>query len=742
MSALRFLLILTLIGCADKSGSKVGASGTNGATEAASSETSGDSGSGSASGSHGSGRPALPTGVRPRVVLDGELIAQLKRAATKDTREWQGVKARCEIFASANKSAGYLGLQWLEATLSLSLCWHASGEERYAELAVRYLTAMLDDREVIGDGKGGDNEVRRNSGFPIRAHGVGAALGFDWLYNAKTMTPALRKKIGARLEAWLSWYGKDGYLNDNAFANYFWGYMSSLALAGLALDGEDEAAGQWFARTSELLEKTVIPGFGNQLSGGTWLEGWQYGPLVAVNLSLIVRGFQTSKGIDFSPRFPWFGEMVRAQLHRLHPNRESGYANGTHASKPVAPNSTPLEAAVFFLADSQPAEAAKARFIIKKLLPRAPSKYRWFTLLSSLTGSDQLDPIVGEALSLHLTGPGLTYSRSSWDRRAVWTSLQAGAKIAVDHQHNDQGHFELWRGADALFVDGGDGEAFATINHNTLLIDDAKRTINYSPNQGVWAKDSRTVGYVDDGHSVVVLADLAGAWDPKCALRGCKQRTVKKAIRTYIYLRPNVLVIDDQVSVEKKSDLVTWAAHSRVAPKLRGGHAVVELGSSRADLFALLPTKAKLRAPKEPTSSETHVYRRNGPLGDVWRLEIPGNSGTTKHHFRVWMTAANRGAASRAPTEAVEDSRVTVSGGSGGGKVAVLFADGSGGRAAASANGRLVAVGLEPKKKYAVKISSKGAVCSVAIKAAADGATLASAAGSISLAFKGCELAP
>lgn len=686
--------------------------------------------------------------VRPRIVLDGDTLAALKKAAAAESPAFKTLRERCRVFSSGDKSSGYLGLQWAEAVISLTLCWHATEEERYADLAVRYLTALIDDREAIGDGKGGDKEVRRNSGYPIRAHGVGAALGYDWLYKAKAMTPALRQRIASRLKAWLDWYAKDGYLNDNPFANYFWGYMGSLALAGLALDGESDYAAGWLADATKILELKVIPGFAEKLSGGTWAEGWQYGPLVAVSLSLVVRGFATARDVDYADKLPWFREIIRSQLHRMHPPRETSYSNGTHRVKPSLPNPTPLQAAIFMLGSSEPERAAEARYIEKKLLPRLPAKYPWFALLASLSGNDQSDPLDDEPLSYHLAGPGLTFARSSWDRRAVWTSFQAGAKIAVDHQHNDQGHFELWRGADALFVDGGDTEAFATINHNTLLVDDAGRTLNYSPNQGVWARDSRTVGYSDDGRAVVVVGDLAGAWDPKCALRGCKERTVKRARRTWIYVRPNVLVIDDSVEVESERDRVSWAVHVRAKPTIKGSSAAVEVGGSRADLAVLLPTGARLRAPKEPTTSDNHIYRRNLPRGDVWRIEIPSKSGAREREFRVWMGAANRGA-EQAPARSRPGKGFESVLGSGLDRdVAVLFAKTKkGGEGMAFPGSVVVAVGLEAKAKYNLSstlrprqgVRGESDTCSVKIVPSARGNLLASDAGSISVLLDACK---
>ena len=113
----------------------------------------------------------------------------------------------------------------------------------------------------------------------------------------------------------------------------------------------------------------------------------------------------------------------------------------------------------------------------------------------------------------------------------------------------------------------------------------------------------------DDSRVVVAVGDLASAWDPKCAERGCDRRTVNKALRTFVFVRPNVLVIDDRIEVASDKDLVTWAAHMRAAPAISGLRAGVENGGSRADLTILAPAGVRLRAPKEPTSSETHVYR-------------------------------------------------------------------------------------------------------------------------------------
>ena len=89
--------------------------------------------------------------------------------------------------------------------------------------------------------------VESDSGYAIRSYGVYTALAYDWLHDAPGMTPALRQKMVERLRVWIPWYQEKGYLRDNPFANYFWGYFTALNLAALATAGENPDADDWLA---------------------------------------------------------------------------------------------------------------------------------------------------------------------------------------------------------------------------------------------------------------------------------------------------------------------------------------------------------------------------------------------------------------------------------------------------------------------------------------------------------------
>ena len=118
-----------------------------------------------------------------RIVIDARTLAQLRDSARRHTQAWRYTSARCDEAISEPRDSGYQGFEWADAVASLALCWHATGESRYATSAVSYLAALLDDRFKIGDGKGGATVVTHDFGIRhshvrrIRCAGIRLAAG-------------------------------------------------------------------------------------------------------------------------------------------------------------------------------------------------------------------------------------------------------------------------------------------------------------------------------------------------------------------------------------------------------------------------------------------------------------------------------------------------------------------------------------------------------------------------------------
>jgi hypothetical protein len=673
--------------------------------------------------------PAAPGSSACRILLDQKALERLRESARSQTPAFAVAKARADAFLDKPSESGYQGFEWADAVASTALLWHATSEPRYAEGALKYLSALLDDRLVLGDGKGGSDVVRHDSGYGMRTFGAYTALAYDWLRAAPGMNDALRGRMRQRLGEWIAWYQKDGYLRDRPTANYYWGYLTALGFAGLAAAGDDAAAGEWLKLAQNELSSKVLPTFRDELRGGGWPEGWQYGEYTSVEIALLAKAFRTGANVDVVSKLPWLGQTVTHHVHALLPDEKSVYDGGTWGEHPARPSGLGLAAIALALDGVDDARAAEARWLRAHALPPLTREQAWLGLLADSPGASQRSPREGAPTSLHLPGQGLSFARSDWSKDAVWVSLQAGPRLAEDHQDADQGHFAFVRGADHLLVDGGGSEGSATINHNTLLIDDDGKNMNYPPNQGVWGAKVKTTRFGDDGVAVVAVGEIGEAYAPKCASTGCSKRSVERLTRSLVYVRPALLVIDDRVLLDSGDFGATWAAHVTQSPKLDGSQVSAVIGSSRVELRTLLPERATLSAPREPTPSGEGSHRLNQPWGPMWRIEVASPRGERERSFLHVINALPATAPPASVERLVGEQLHGGASRSEGRSVAVLFA-GTKGEGTVSLGGPrdvVVIAGLEPGRRYAVAVGAGD--CSLRLGASHNGSDPAATSG-------------
>jgi hypothetical protein len=654
---------------------------------------------------------SAPTGTSHRILLDARTLDRLKESARLKTKSFGFVMARADEVVDKTIASGYQGFEWADAIANASLAWHATGDERYASRALVYLGALLDDRFVVGDRKGGADVVTYDSGYGIRTFAAYSALGYDWLRRAPGMDAALRGRILERLESWLSWYERDGYLRDRPTANYYWGYLTARCFAGLAASGESPAADGWLRVCRDELSTKVLPLFREELRGGGWPEGGQYGDYTTAEIALVSQALRTGAGLEVAKHLPWLEQTVTHHVHALLPDERSVYDGGTWGEHPARPSGLAMAAASIALEGVNDTRAAEARWLTAHALPPLRRERAWVGLLADRPGAPERSPRAGAPTSQFVPGMGLTFVRSDWSKEAVWASFQAGPRLAEDHQDADQGHFELARGSDLLLVDGGGSEGSATINHNTLLIDDGGRNLNYAPNQGVWGKTVKTTRFGDDGVVAVAVGDIGEAYAPSCARDGCTKRTVERLIRTFVAVRPSLLVVHDDVAVDRADVGVTWAAHVTVQPNVAGNLMSAVVGASRVDVRTVLPNEARPAVLREPTPSGEGWLRRNQPWGPMWRSEVASPRQERRREFLHFIAT---GPADATPATADLVSGKGLRGAAGrmdGRRVVVLVAaDGENDRSIAlgGKSDVLVVVGLTPGKRYRASFGTGG----------------------------------
>jgi len=664
-----------------------------------------------------------------RLLLDAPALARLHEAAKSGTEAYRFVLALADEAAEKPLASGYQGFEWADALADCALVWHATGDAKYAACALRYLGALLDDRLAVGDKQGGDDVIHYDSGYGIRTFGAYTALAYDWLRGAPGFDPPLREHALSRLDKWLAWYETDGYLRDTPIANYYWGYLTTLAFAGLAAAGESPLGDRWLEQARHELSTRALPAFRDELRGGGWPEGYQYGEYTTAEVALVAEAFRTGANVDITRKLPWLADTITHHTHALLPDQRTVYDGGTQGEHPVVPSALGVAAVDLALDGIGDARAAQGRWLIHHALPPLRREQAWVGLLAERPGAPEQSPRDAAKTSLHVDGVGLTFARSDWSAGATWVSFQAGPWLAEDHQDADQGHFELFRGSDGLLVDAGDSEGSATINHNTLLIDDGGRHLTYPPNQGVWGGDRvKTTRYADDGAVMLAVGDIGEAYAPKCARDGCRTRTVERALRSFVFVRPDVVVVDDRVTLDQADVKVIWAAHLTQPPALDGDLASAVVGASRVDVRTLEPSGARHTAPREPTPSGEGSHLANHTWGPTFRLEVESPNGTRERGFLHVLSTAP--ASARPPEARVvtgEHLRGAVVRGAAR-TLAVLFAtdEGKGRAALGGPVEQVVVAGLAPGRRYDVTVD---ATCNVVFAASSSGAAMAANAG-------------
>ncbi|MEO6419623.1 MAG: hypothetical protein ABIP39_09470, partial [Polyangiaceae bacterium] len=397
---------------------------------------------------------ALPGG-HPRILLSDERMQSMRALAKANHPTFQKLIKRCKEGSDETIGSGYEAWDWGEVMLACALLYRTTGNDGNAKTALKYFNALMDDRLKVGDAKGGLEVIRHDSGYPIRTYGFLGAIGYDWLRDAPGMSVELKKKAMDRFVAWSAWFKEKGYKHDFPISNYYAGYFGAVAMAGIAADGDDPRATELRKRAHEMFQRELVPEF-KKLTGGQWPEGWQYGGLV-VNVLAIYMDAETraNPGKPVLDDLPWMKEMVTYRAHSLLPDGKHLYDNGDWSVKPAVATPSEMYGAIVALKSGDPA-SKNARGLAK--LAKSGGKENdaamaWLESLAEDPSQETVDPRKGET-SYFARGTGEVFGRTDWTANATWVSLQSGP-VFSDHQHADQGHFEIVRGPDALLVDPG-----------------------------------------------------------------------------------------------------------------------------------------------------------------------------------------------------------------------------------------------------------------------------------------------
>ena len=265
----------------------------------------------------------------PRIFLDRPTLVRLRARARAGDPAWLALRARCDGYRasavqwpdgdqyppSGGIGPGYQGDGYFPALLDVALCYEVAldlnpaAAASYANVGAAVLEHML-----APDGPHAPDTLR-DSGYGVRYYAAGMSIGYDWLYPA--LSTSLRKRVATAIERWLGDFERAGFERQFPQGNYFAGYYAAKAYAGIALSGDTAGGATLLADWRERIQSGLVqPYYAANLAGGGWPEGWNYGPIAGLNMSLPALAARTALGLDVihAPRRPYLYPLTNPRF--------------------------------------------------------------------------------------------------------------------------------------------------------------------------------------------------------------------------------------------------------------------------------------------------------------------------------------------------------------------------------------------------------------------------------------------
>lgn len=487
--------------------------------------------------------PPAPTGAHPRILLDATTLAALKAKAGDSGSAVGRTIAQCDaIVANPGRFASgiHMGYGFAFNGTACALAYQVTGKETYRTQAVRYLNALLDDQETVGDRSGGNEVAKRDAGYAIRYHGF-ASLLYDWLPGAPGVDAA---KTRARVKYWIDEHTRDGYLKDMPGSNMHAGFVSAKTFAAVAFAGEEPAAATYWTQVVDDIFAKQIGEKGLGASGimrdGDWPEGWEYAPFSVVGYGLAWRTARaygaSSPAID-----QFFDDVTPAYRHTFFPDKKFGYTGGDWGEATY--NATLARRTVLgsLIGGKDATRAAWASALLADGALGERDECLACEAIAETRVVAPVDYVSTKPAGFYFArGTRNLYARSSWEADAFFSVFTSAPRLGPDHQQFNASSFIFARGGDNLVADPSPYGSLSTFTGNAIAVDSQTVEPDYRPGQGHYGKADMPWARGFESGVVAARADIA------MAFADYQDKTdVPFAVRDYAFL-PNgeVVVID------------------------------------------------------------------------------------------------------------------------------------------------------------------------------------------------------
>lgn len=459
------------------------------------------------------------------------------------------------------------------------------------------------------------------------------SLTYDWLYPI--LSPEEKHRIAQRIRQLAERMKKEYRHSD--YNNHVYLEYGPLVYAGLALAHEEPPA--WadalLSECEERLKAHFVPavnqlggGRAGQLGEGGWHESMSYFSFFAYEFAHQMEAWRTATGEDLFAACPGLGGAGRWILYCTRP------FDGSFA--PIADIETPArwghqETALLWLV------AARYRDPIAQWVANhTPVRYPFHIWPKILWFDPSLEEIQPETLPTETLFPQLGWAsfRSDWSPNAVWGVFVCGDSFA-GHQHSDQNSFVLSAGEE-LLIDAGEYGAKATEFHNTLLIEGGQRVLGNDPRQFVAPTvpggpfdTGDILAFQEHTQFTTVVGDASNAYG---RFEGAQRIDPKPTfVRRLIYLKPDILILDDYVVPPAPNTPVSVLFHFPQKPNV-GERTIRFMGTkSSLEMLRVVPE----RLPGERIKVEEIVAGRQSRRSIRVAINLPEG----EEHRNLWVLA-------------------------------------------------------------------------------------------------------
>ncbi len=609
----------------------------------------------------------------PRLFLNRALVAALRDRMTPDQQRYLAdLRKKVDGYPAAPapptpQTQSDPRNDWGKPAADAALLHLLTGDAQYLPKAAALLRAAVD---WYG--------AQYRAGQPVSWYSssrIGALCAYDWLYN--DLTAGQRQEIGTPLLAHMrqaldpkTRTPGDGPSGPTAG---FYGAPNLAWYAGLAFLGagvDDEAAARMLSdgyRDHLAMFRYRTEAAGDDGGSATACVAYAGSGEYQRQECNFFHSWRAITGGEFAARFPrlalfpnWLlWNAIRGPDGQV---LEFGTGDSWHRTNVWSPSSTYLAQFPAFYRDAAPEMCRVAGHLLALVLRGGEGPYAVYRSFLNNTLEQSVIPFLfplpdaaagppalpdGLPRARHFPGLGQVVMNGAFDPWSTYCLFTAGSRNA-GHKHYDENTFVLYRQG-FLALDTGtrggpygpDGRVMKhelnyyhrTVAHNGILIrmegekysswvETPAEANNAGQNVNTAAE---VLAFETNNHFTYVAGDATRNYHPdKCA----------QAVRQFVFLMPDTIVLFDRVASRKPDQQKTWLLHTQDEPQVRGDTFETTQGDGKIICRTLLPapcTAEKIGGPDKefwsdgrnwPLSPDREAEPRSGALCGRWRMEI------------------------------------------------------------------------------------------------------------------------